>query len=50
MKPISAAERRVANIRSADFERWDDEGTSEQGTSFLQLNPATQRGTGFYIY
>lgn len=50
MKPISAADRRVANIRSADFEPWDAESTSEQGTSFLQLNPTAQRRTGFYIY
>ena len=26
------------------------EGESEQGTSFLQLNPAAPRGTGFYVY
>jgi len=50
MKPISSAERRVANIRSAGFEPWDAQGRSERGTSFLQLNPAARRGTGFYIY
>ena len=50
MKPISTAERRVANIRTADFEPWDAEGGSEQGTSFLQLNPAAPCGTGFYVY
>lgn len=50
MKPIEARERRVANIRTADFEPWDAEGVAERGTSVLQLNPAQPRGVGFYIY
>ena len=50
MKPISAADRRVTNIRTAAFEPWDAEGRSERGTSVLQLNPAGRRGVGFYIY
>ena len=50
MKPISAAERRVVNLRSADFEPWDRDDAGERGTSVLQLNPDAPRGTGFYIY
>ncbi|HUS54224.1 MAG TPA: cupin domain-containing protein [Thermohalobaculum sp.] len=50
MQPIKPAERRVANLRTADFVPWDPEGISERGTSILQLNPAQPRGVGFYIY
>ena len=50
MKTISADERRVVNVHSAEFEPWDAESRRECGTSVLQLNPAAQRGVGFYIY
>ncbi|MEM9278079.1 MAG: cupin domain-containing protein [Pseudomonadota bacterium] len=48
MKPIAENERRVANIRDAEFIPFDAE--TEKGTSFLQLNPDMPRGVGFYIY
>lgn len=50
MKKIEAKDRRVANIRSAQFEPWDASGETERGTAILQLNPARPRGVGFYIY
>lgn len=51
MKPIGADERRVANIRdAAAYKSYDPEGASERGTSFIQLNPKTPQGVGFYIY
>lgn len=50
MKPISASNRRVVNLRDAEFEPWDADGAGEQGTWMLQLNPDAPRGTGFYIY
>ncbi|MEQ9259628.1 MAG: cupin domain-containing protein [Roseovarius sp.] len=50
MKPIETAERRVVNLKSAQFEPWDATGELESGTGILQLNPDAPRGTGFYIY
>ena len=51
MKPIGPAERRVANISDPDaFTPYDPEGTTEQGTSFIQLNSDRPQGVGFYIY
>jgi len=50
MKPIADKDRRVVNLRDAEFEPWDPKGTTEKGTHILQLNPATRRGVGFYIY
>ncbi|MCB1472940.1 MAG: cupin domain-containing protein [Rhodobiaceae bacterium] len=50
MKTIGKDERRVVNLKSAQFEAWDESGVSERGTSILQLNPHAERGTGFYIY
>lgn len=50
MKAIAAGDRRIANIRTAEFAPWDPEGKQERGTSILQLNPAQPKGVGFYIY
>ena len=50
MKPIAPEDRRVVNVKDAAFEPWDAEGTTEKGTSIIQLNPAKPRGVGFYIY
>lgn len=50
MKAIGNHERRVVNVKTATFQAWDEDGASEQGTSFLQLNPDAPRGYGFYIY
>lgn len=51
MKPIGPDERRVVNIRdAAAFTPYDPEGLSERGTSYIQLNPDTAKGVGFYIY
>lgn len=50
MKTIAPSERRVVNLRDAEFEPWDETGETERNTSFLQLNPDAPRGTGFYIY
>ncbi|MEM7215809.1 MAG: cupin domain-containing protein [Pseudomonadota bacterium] len=50
MKPIANSERRVANIRNAEFIPFDAEGNSETGTAYLQLNPDMPKGLGFYIY
>ena len=50
MKPIRPQERKVANIRTAEFTPWDSEGATERGTSILQLNAGQPKGVGFYIY
>ena len=50
MKPISTEDRRVVNIRDAEFSPFDPDGTSEKGTSILQLNTAMPKGVGFYLY
>ena len=50
MKTITAQDRKIANIHSADFTPWDPEGLRERGTSILQLNPTQSKGVGFYIY
>lgn len=50
MKQINADERRVANIRTAEFVPWDPEGKTERDTYILQLNPSKPKGVGFYIY
>lgn len=50
MKPIKPKERRVGNLRTSEYVPWDPDGTSERGTSILQLNPTQPKGVGFYIY
>ncbi len=50
MKPIAAKDRRVVNVKDAQFTPYDSDETLENGTSFLQLNPDMARGVGFYIY
>ena len=50
MKPIQPQDRKIANIRTAEFMPWDSEGESERGTSILQLNIEQPKGVGFYIY
>ena len=49
MKPIQAHERKVANVRdNAAFTPYDPE--AEPGTSYIKLNPHTEKDVGFYIY
>ena len=50
MKPIRPQDRKVTNIRTAEFTPWDSEGATERGTSILQLNAGQPKGVGFYIY
>ncbi|MEM9330086.1 MAG: cupin domain-containing protein [Pseudomonadota bacterium] len=50
MKPIANEERRVSNVKDAQFVPFDDTSETERGTSFLQLNPDMPKGVGFYIY
>lgn len=50
MKPVAAKDRRVVNIKDAEFSAFDESGTSEEGTSILQLNPSMAKGVGFYLY
>ncbi|MEO0328359.1 MAG: cupin domain-containing protein [Pseudomonadota bacterium] len=50
MKSIQAKERRVVNIKDADFKPYSSDESGEQGTSFLQLNPDMRQDLGFYIY
>jgi len=47
MKPIPAADRRVANIHDADYPRWEG---GENPAEYLQLNPSRDPCTGFHIY
>jgi anti-sigma factor ChrR (cupin superfamily) len=50
IKPIRPQDRKIANIRAAEFTPWDSEGVTESGTSILQLNAGQPKGVGFYIY
>ena len=50
MKPVAAKDRRVVNIKDANFTPYDPEETGEKGTSFLKLNPDMPPNLGFYIY
>ncbi|MGI9350537.1 MAG: cupin domain-containing protein [Rhizobiaceae bacterium] len=40
----------MANIKDAEYVPFDETGSTESGTSFLQLNPDMAKGVGFYIY
>ncbi len=48
MKPIAAGDRRVANIRSAPFETFLNDGQPDG--EVLQVNPNNPTGYGFHIY
>lgn len=51
MKTIAPHERKVANIRDeAAYTAYTDLGQDAPGTSFIKLNPDTERDVGFYIY
>lgn len=51
MKPIQPSERKTANIRDdAAYTPYTTTGGPEAGTSYIKLNPHTERDTGFYIY
>ena len=51
MKTIQADERKVANIYDdAAFTAYDSESSAATGTSYIKLNPHTERDVGFYIY
>lgn len=48
MKPIAASDRRVVNLRDAEFTPW--ESAENPGTSYVQLDTSRPPGVGFYIY
>jgi len=48
MKDILPHERKVVNIR--DESAYTPTGDGEEGTSYIQLNPDTEKFVGFYIY
>lgn len=48
MKPIDPADRKVANIHTAEYVEWVSE--THPGTSYLQLNDRNPPGVGFHIY
>lgn len=48
MDPIAPEDRRVVNIRNAEFRPW--ESADAPGTSYLQLDTGRPPGLGFYIY
>lgn len=51
MKPIQQSERKVANIRDEEaYTPYTTTGGPEKGTSYIKLNPHTERDVGFYIY
>ncbi len=50
MKPVATKDRRVVNLKDAEFTPFDPDEISETGTSILQLNSDMQKGVGFYIY
>lgn len=50
MKPIAKADRRIANIREAEYEPWIDSDGTDSRTAILQLGPQRPIGTGFHVY
>ena len=50
MNPIAPNQRKIVNLKDANFTPYDPEISGETGTSFLQLNPHMPRDFGFYIY
>lgn len=51
MKAIKPYERKVANIHDdAAYTFYGDSVPESAGTSYIKLNPGTDRDVGFYIY
>jgi len=51
MEAIAPDQRKVANIYDdGAFTPYAPNDATEQGTSFIKLNPETERDVGFYIY
>jgi len=47
-KPIKPEDRRVKNIFTDEFTKWESE--ENPGTDYLQINEEKAPGTGFHIY
>jgi anti-sigma factor ChrR (cupin superfamily) len=51
MKAITPARRKVANIHTAEYQRWlNEDGSELTDQGFLQLDDSFALGSGFYIY
>jgi anti-sigma factor ChrR (cupin superfamily) len=51
MDPISAKQRTVVNVHTAQYTRWRNEDGSElTDQEYLQLDDSFAPGSGFYIY
>lgn len=50
MKPIAAADRQVANIKTAKYQAFVIDGQEVPGHSFLQFDDTFSEGAGFTIY
>jgi hypothetical protein len=50
MKPIDPADRKIANINSADFKAFVYPDGTALGDSILQLDDGIALGTGFHVY
>lgn len=50
MKPIAEADRRIANIREAEFTPFVYEDGVALGDAVLQLDTGRPLGTGFHVY
>jgi len=50
MDPIAAKDRRVANVRTADYEAWIDSDGTDSRTAILQLDTSRPLGVGFHVY
>jgi mannose-6-phosphate isomerase-like protein (cupin superfamily) len=50
MKPIVAADRQVANIKTAKYQTFVIDGVEVPGHSFLQFDDTFPEGVGFTIY
>jgi uncharacterized cupin superfamily protein len=50
MRPVDPADRKVANIHSADFEPFVYEDGMALGDSVLQLETSLPLGVGFHVY
>ncbi|HWT99633.1 MAG TPA: cupin domain-containing protein [Terriglobales bacterium] len=50
MAPVKAADRLVANIKSAPFKPFETDGAVIPGQSYLQFDETFEAGTGFHVY
>ena len=50
MKPVNAGDRKVVNIKEAEFKVWESESGEDSGQSLVQLNTSKPDGVGFHLF